>query len=146
MLTTNLIKKDILKGSEFEAGLALGGLSCFMTPDLALDLTDDIISLMSSTRPYVRTSFYLKAQIWFWIKFCTFSRSVLATIWFLYHEKHARTQIQLFFKDINQTWALSFNFENWEKKTSSFSHLQAISPLSRGTSVGTTPIARQTYR
>ena len=25
-----------------------------MTPDLALDLTDDIISLMSSTRPYVR--------------------------------------------------------------------------------------------
>jgi len=54
MLTTNLIKKDILKGSEWESGLALGGLACFMTPDLAQDLTDDIISLMSSTRPYVR--------------------------------------------------------------------------------------------
>ena len=64
MLTTNLIKKDILKGSEFEAGLALGGLSCFMTPDLALDLTDDIISLMSSTRPYVRTSFDFKFDIY----------------------------------------------------------------------------------
>ena len=62
MLTTNLIKKDILKGSEFEAGLALGGLSCFMTPDLALDLTDDIISLMSSTRPYVRTSFLCESS------------------------------------------------------------------------------------
>ena len=34
--------------------MALGGLSCFMTPDLAQDLTDDIISLMCSTRPYVR--------------------------------------------------------------------------------------------
>ena len=34
MLTTNLIKKDILKGSEWESGLALGGLACFMTPDL----------------------------------------------------------------------------------------------------------------
>lgn len=36
MLTTNLIKKDILKGSEWESGLALGGLACFMTPDLGL--------------------------------------------------------------------------------------------------------------
>ena len=54
MLTTNLIKKDILKGTEWESGLALGGLACFMTPDLAQDLTEDIISLMSSTRPYVR--------------------------------------------------------------------------------------------
>ena len=54
MLSTNLIKKDILKGSEFEASAALGGLSCFMTPDLARDLTDDVISLMSSTRPHVR--------------------------------------------------------------------------------------------
>ena len=38
MLTTNLIKKDILKGSEWESGLALGGLACFMTPDLGLFL------------------------------------------------------------------------------------------------------------
>ena len=38
MLTTNLIKKDILKGSEWESGLALGGLACFMTPDLGLPL------------------------------------------------------------------------------------------------------------
>ena len=36
MLTTNLIKKDILKGSEWESGLALGGLACFMTPDLGM--------------------------------------------------------------------------------------------------------------
>jgi AP-3 complex subunit delta-1 len=41
-------------GTEWEAGIALGGLSCFMTPDLAQDLMDDIISLMCSTRPYVR--------------------------------------------------------------------------------------------
>lgn len=54
MLSTNLIKKDILKGSEFEASAALGGLSCFMTADLARDLTDDVLSLMSSTRPHVR--------------------------------------------------------------------------------------------
>lgn len=51
----------------YESGVALGGLACFITPDLARDLASDIVNLvghliltipplfqLSSSRPYTR--------------------------------------------------------------------------------------------
>ena len=35
MLTTNMIRKDISSPSQYDSSLALNGLACFMTPDLA---------------------------------------------------------------------------------------------------------------
>lgn len=54
MLTTNMIRKDLSSSNMYDAGVALTGLACFMTPDLARDLANDIMTLMTSTRPYLR--------------------------------------------------------------------------------------------
>ena len=54
MLTTNMIRKDISSQNQYDASLALTGLACFMTTDLARDLANDILTLMSSSRPYLR--------------------------------------------------------------------------------------------
>jgi AP-3 complex subunit delta-1 len=54
LLTTNQIKKDIGSQNQYEIGIALSGLAKFMSPDLARDLANDIITLTTSTRPYVR--------------------------------------------------------------------------------------------
>eukprot|EP00124_Ichthyophonus_hoferi_P000102 Ihof_evm22s3 gene=Ihof_evmTU22s3 len=54
MLTTNMLKKDILSQNQYEAGLALNGLSNFVTPDLARDLANDLMSVLTSSRSYVR--------------------------------------------------------------------------------------------
>ncbi|XP_040582219.1 AP-3 complex subunit delta-1 [Lepeophtheirus salmonis] len=54
MLATNLIRKDINSHNTHDTGVALSSLSCFMSPDLARDLHSDILSLLTSTRPYVR--------------------------------------------------------------------------------------------
>ncbi|VDO41310.1 unnamed protein product [Onchocerca flexuosa] len=54
MLTTNLIRKDLHSAIMYETGIALGAFSCFVTPDLARDLTSDVVNLLSSSRPYVR--------------------------------------------------------------------------------------------
>ncbi|XP_076811887.1 AP-3 complex subunit delta-1-like isoform X4 [Clavelina lepadiformis] len=54
MLTTNMIRKDLGSQNNFDAGIAINGLSCFMTTDLARDLANDILALMSSIRPYTR--------------------------------------------------------------------------------------------
>ncbi|CAI2347003.1 unnamed protein product [Caenorhabditis sp. 36 PRJEB53466] len=54
MLTTNLIRKDINSANMYESGIALGGLSCFVTPDLARDLAADVVNLLSCSRPYTR--------------------------------------------------------------------------------------------
>uniref|UniRef100_A0A0K0DEW4 Adaptin_N domain-containing protein n=1 Tax=Angiostrongylus cantonensis TaxID=6313 RepID=A0A0K0DEW4_ANGCA len=54
MLTTNLIRKDLNSPNMYDCGIALGGLSCFVTPDLAKDLASDIVNLLSSSRPYTR--------------------------------------------------------------------------------------------
>nr|CAB3222285.1 AP-3 complex subunit delta-1 [Phallusia mammillata] len=54
MLTTNMIRKDLNSQNGFDAGIAINGLSCFITSDLARDLASDIMSLMSSIRPYTR--------------------------------------------------------------------------------------------
>lgn len=54
MLTTNMIRKDLCSQNMYETGIALSGLSCFLTPDLARDLGNEIMSLMTSSKPYIR--------------------------------------------------------------------------------------------
>ncbi|XP_063986476.1 AP-3 complex subunit delta-1 [Diachasmimorpha longicaudata] len=54
MLTTNMIRKDLNSQNQYDAGLALSGLSCFISPDLAKDLVNDIMTLLTSTKPYLR--------------------------------------------------------------------------------------------
>lgn len=48
MLTTNMIRKDLNAQNQYEAGLALSGLSCFISHDLARDLANDIMTLVSN--------------------------------------------------------------------------------------------------
>ncbi|ESN98976.1 hypothetical protein HELRODRAFT_107104 [Helobdella robusta] len=54
MLTTNMIRKDMSSQNMYDAGVALNGLSCFLSPDLARDLASDIMTLMTSNKPYLR--------------------------------------------------------------------------------------------
>lgn len=54
MLTTNMIRKDISSHNQYDSSLALNGLGCFMTPDLARDLANDVLVLMTSSKPYLR--------------------------------------------------------------------------------------------
>eukprot|EP00906_Rhabdomonas_costata_P014081 RCo020208 len=53
-LTTNLLKKDLQSSNQFEAGLALSCIASICTPDLAKDLVADVVSLLSSSRSYIR--------------------------------------------------------------------------------------------
>ncbi len=46
MLTTNMIRKDLCSQNMYDTGIALSGLSCFVTPDLARDLANEIMSLV----------------------------------------------------------------------------------------------------
>ncbi|GAB0092254.1 AP-3 complex subunit delta [Sergentomyia squamirostris] len=54
MLTTNMVRKDLNSQNQYDAGVALSGLSCFISADLSRDLSNDIMTLMSSTKPYLR--------------------------------------------------------------------------------------------
>uniref|UniRef100_A0A914HEH6 AP-3 complex subunit delta n=1 Tax=Globodera rostochiensis TaxID=31243 RepID=A0A914HEH6_GLORO len=54
MLTTNLIRKDLQSSNIYDVGIALSGLACFATPDLSQDLVNDVVNLLSSSKPYVR--------------------------------------------------------------------------------------------
>lgn len=47
MLTTNMIRKDLNSQNQYDAGLALSALSCFISTDLARDLANDIMTLVS---------------------------------------------------------------------------------------------------
>lgn len=47
MLTTNMIRKDLNSQNQFDAGVALSALACFISPDLARDLANDIMTLVS---------------------------------------------------------------------------------------------------
>ena len=49
-----MIRKDLSSQNTHDAGVALSSLSCFMSTDLARDLTGDILSMLNSTRPYIR--------------------------------------------------------------------------------------------
>jgi len=54
MLTTSLFRKDIGSVNMYETAVAVGCLSTICTPDLSRDLAPDIVSLLSSSRPYLR--------------------------------------------------------------------------------------------
>eukprot|EP00106_Octopus_bimaculoides_P017599 XP_014785041.1 PREDICTED: AP-3 complex subunit delta-1-like isoform X1 [Octopus bimaculoides] len=54
MLTTNMIRKDLNSQNMYDSGVALNGLACFISQDLSRDLANDIMTLMTSTRPYLR--------------------------------------------------------------------------------------------
>lgn len=54
MLTTNMIRKDLNSQNQYDAGLALSALACFISADLARDLANDIMMLLTSTKPYLR--------------------------------------------------------------------------------------------
>lgn len=54
MLTTNMIRKDLCSMNMYDAGVSLSGFACFVTPDLARDLANDVMSLLVSTKPYIR--------------------------------------------------------------------------------------------
>lgn len=46
MLTTNMIRKDLNSQTQYDAGVALSGLSCFISSDLSRDLANDIMTLV----------------------------------------------------------------------------------------------------
>ena len=80
MLTTNMIRKDLNSQNQYDAGVTLSGLACFINQDLARDLANDLMTLvcilylvfygfkrfiaycmnllyfvqLSSTKPYIR--------------------------------------------------------------------------------------------
>jgi len=54
MLTTQLLKKDLLSSNGYESCLAINCLSCIVTPDLGRDLVSDIVTLLNSQKHYVR--------------------------------------------------------------------------------------------
>ena len=54
MLTTNMIRKDLNSQNMYDAGCSMSGLACFVSADLSRDLANDIMILLSSTKPYLR--------------------------------------------------------------------------------------------
>jgi AP-3 complex subunit delta-1 len=54
MLTPNLLKKDLSNLNMYEASMALDALANFVTPELARDLANDVITLMTSSKPHLR--------------------------------------------------------------------------------------------
>jgi len=54
-----MVRKDLNSQSQYEAGLALSGLSCFISADLARDLANDIMTLVI-TLYYSFIQMYLK--------------------------------------------------------------------------------------
>lgn len=42
------VSQDLSSPNQYDTGVALTGLSCFVTPDLARDLANDIMTLVSS--------------------------------------------------------------------------------------------------
>ncbi|XP_021727692.1 AP-3 complex subunit delta-like [Chenopodium quinoa] len=54
LLVTNQFRKDLSSSNDFEVSLALQCLSIIGTPDLCRDLCNDLFTLLSSTRPYVK--------------------------------------------------------------------------------------------
>ncbi|KLO06308.1 Adaptor protein complex AP-3 delta subunit [Schizopora paradoxa] len=54
MLTTNLLKKDITSAKPLDVSVSLNGLSHIVTPDLARDLSRDLVTLLSHSHPSIR--------------------------------------------------------------------------------------------
>ena len=54
MLATNLIRKDFSTKNFYEAALALNCISNVCTHDLGRDLAADVVTLLTSSKPYIR--------------------------------------------------------------------------------------------
>jgi Adaptin N terminal region len=54
IMCTALIRKDMMSPSVYEAGIALNTLAAVATHDLARDLATDLVSMLNSSRPYIR--------------------------------------------------------------------------------------------
>jgi len=54
LLTTNLLKKELVSDQAYNIGLALNCLSNIVTMDLARDLLQDTVNMMSNPKPYIR--------------------------------------------------------------------------------------------
>ncbi|KAH8991957.1 Adaptor protein complex AP-3 delta subunit [Lactarius akahatsu] len=53
MLTTNLLKKDLTSNPN-DIAVGLNGLSNTVSPDLARDLSNDVVTMLSHSRPHIR--------------------------------------------------------------------------------------------
>ncbi|THV06465.1 Ap3d1 protein [Dendrothele bispora CBS 962.96] len=53
MLTTNLLKKDLI-ATPADIAVTLNGISHIITPDLARDLSPELVRMLSHSRPHVR--------------------------------------------------------------------------------------------
>ncbi|KAG7932813.1 hypothetical protein KL934_003468 [Ogataea polymorpha] len=54
MLMTNLLKKDINSGNSVDTGLAISGIASIVTPELAQDICDDMVRMLSHSKPFIR--------------------------------------------------------------------------------------------
>jgi len=54
ILTSQTFRRDLTSSNQYEVGLAIQCLSNICTPDLARDLVSEIVSLLNSTKAYVR--------------------------------------------------------------------------------------------
>ncbi|KAH9982297.1 Clathrin/coatomer adaptor, adaptin-like protein [Lactifluus volemus] len=53
MLTTNLLKKDLTSNPN-DIAISLNGLSHTVSPDLARDLSHDVVTMLNHSKPYIR--------------------------------------------------------------------------------------------
>lgn len=54
VLTIDDCRQDLNSQNMYDAGCAMNGLSCFVTADISRDLANDVMTLLSSTKPYLR--------------------------------------------------------------------------------------------
>jgi AP-3 complex subunit delta-1 len=54
VLCTQLLKKELQAKSPYEIGLAINTLANIATEDLSRDLLADVVTMLTSSRPYIR--------------------------------------------------------------------------------------------
>ena len=55
--------QDLCSMNMYDAGVSLSGFACFVTQDLARDLANDVMSLVSSTHECIFLNFCLKISV-----------------------------------------------------------------------------------
>lgn len=63
MLATNMIRKDLNSQNQYDAGVALSGLSCFISADLSRDLANDIMTLVGGNLENIDFRHYLNSPL-----------------------------------------------------------------------------------
>lgn len=64
-----VLSQDLSSPNQYDTGVALTGLSCFVTPDLARDLANDIMTLVSYGECVKR--FITRISLWFFFSTTT---------------------------------------------------------------------------